>query len=103
MEYSIIICAYNIEKFIQRCIDSVLNNNFTDYEIIIVDDGSTDNTAAIIDKYKTNQHVKIFHNKNQNFRFDLLFACERLSTSIKSILFTKRICINIIDQSNLLR
>ena len=65
MEYSIIICAYNIEKFIQRCIDSVLNNNFTDYEIIIVDDGSTDNTAAIIDKYKTNQHVKIFHNKNQ--------------------------------------
>lgn len=47
-QISIIIPAYNIERYIVECVDSILKQGFTDYEIIIVNDGSTDNTASIL-------------------------------------------------------
>ena len=46
--FSIIITAYNSEKYIKRCISSLLNQNFGDYEIIIIDDCSTDNTPDVV-------------------------------------------------------
>lgn len=48
---SIIVPAYNEEKHIARCLDSILNQTFTDFEVICVDDGSTDNTFDILSKY----------------------------------------------------
>ena len=48
---SILIPAYNVEKYIARCLDSVVGQTFKDIEIIIVNDGSTDGTASIIDEY----------------------------------------------------
>ena len=48
---SIIIPSYNEEKNISRCLDSVLNQTFTDFEVLCVDDGSTDKTFDIIKKY----------------------------------------------------
>lgn len=48
---SIIIPSYNEEKYISRCLDSVLNQTFSDFEILCVDDGSTDNTFKIIKDY----------------------------------------------------
>ena len=50
---SVLIPAYNVEKYIARCLDSVIGQTFTDIEIIIVNDGSTDGTASIIDEYAT--------------------------------------------------
>lgn len=50
MKFSIIIPNYNSEKWIEKCLDSVLNQTFKDYEIIIVDDKSTDNSVSIIQK-----------------------------------------------------
>lgn len=47
MKYSIIVPVYNAEKTLQRCIDSVLAQSFTDYELILVNDGSSDGSAAI--------------------------------------------------------
>ena len=47
----ILIPAYNVEKYIARCLDSVIGQTFPDIEIIIVNDGSTDGTASIIDEY----------------------------------------------------
>lgn len=51
MKISIIICAYNSQEYLHRCIDSVLNQNLQDFELIIVDDNSTDDTLSIINKY----------------------------------------------------
>ena len=48
---SVLIPAYNVEKYVARCLDSVIAQTFSDIEIIIVNDGSTDGTAAIIDDY----------------------------------------------------
>lgn len=48
---SVVIPTYNREKTIKRCIDSVLNSTYRNIEIIVVDDGSTDSTQAIVDSY----------------------------------------------------
>lgn len=50
MKISIIIPAYNVEAYIEKCINSVINQTYDDIEVIIINDGSTDNTAEIIEK-----------------------------------------------------
>ena len=62
---SIIIPAYNAEKFIERCLDSVAAQTMPDFECIIVDDGSTDRTGAIADEYARNDsRFKVIHQPN---------------------------------------
>lgn len=51
MMISVIMPAYNVKKYISRCIDSILNQSYKDFELIIIDDGSTDGTDKIIDEY----------------------------------------------------
>lgn len=61
--FSIIICAYNIEKYIQKAIKSVLAQTYKNYEIIIFNDGSTDGTLQKIEEYKDNPSIKIIDSK----------------------------------------
>lgn len=62
---SVVVPVYNIEKFIGRCIDSILAQTYRDYEIIIIDDGSTDESAQICDLYADNyNNIKVIHKKN---------------------------------------
>lgn len=64
--FSIIIPVYNVEKYLCECIDSVLKQKFDDYEIILVDDGSTDNSSSICDSYaKKYQKIKTIHQENK--------------------------------------
>lgn len=62
MKYSVLIAAYNVENYIGECINSFLNQDFTDYEIVIIDDGSKDKTGEICDLYAQNfSHIRVFH------------------------------------------
>ena len=64
-EISIIVPVYNVEKYLKRCIDSILNQSFTDFELILVDDGSTDNSGKIIDEYAIkDERIKVIHKEN---------------------------------------
>lgn len=66
MKVSIIIAAYNIEQYIKRCISSVINQTERDIEIIIVNDGSTDNTLNIIENVtKNDSRIKVINKKNE--------------------------------------
>ena len=48
---SVIIPIYNVENYLEECLDSIINQTFTDLEIICINDGSTDNSLAILEKY----------------------------------------------------
>lgn len=62
---SVILPIYNTEKYLSRCIDSVLNQTFTDIEIILVDDGSNDNSGKLADDYASKfNHIKVIHEPN---------------------------------------
>lgn len=62
---SIIIPAYNIENYIAKCLDSLLNQTYRNLEIIVVDDGSSDNTGKVIDDYSSKyDNIKVIHKKN---------------------------------------
>ena len=56
---SVIIPNYNNSKYLEKCIESVLNQKYKDFELIIVDDGSTDNSIDIIKKYKKHKKYNI--------------------------------------------
>ena len=67
MKFSIVIPVYNVEAYVEECIESILAQTYTDYEIILVDDGSTDKSGEICDRY-AQMHadkVVVIHNRNQ--------------------------------------
>ncbi|MBP3817133.1 MAG: glycosyltransferase [Butyrivibrio sp.] len=64
MQLSIIVPVYNTECYLKRCIESLLKIQVLDYEILLIDDGSTDNSDYICDKYaKKYNEVRAFHKK----------------------------------------
>lgn len=63
--FSVIVPVYNVEKYLDKCLASILGQTFKDYECIIVDDGSPDNSNTIIDNYvKKDQRFNVIHQKN---------------------------------------
>lgn len=64
-EFSILIPAYNVEKYIDKCLQSILNQVYVNFEVIIIDDGSTDGTLKICKKYESADcRIKVFHQLN---------------------------------------
>ena len=61
---SVIIPAYNVEEYIAKCLDSVLSQTYTDLEVIVINDGSTDSTAEIAKKYVTDPRLIVIDQKN---------------------------------------
>ncbi len=65
MKISVIVPVYKVEKYLKRCVNSILNQDFEDYEIILVDDGSPDGCPAICDEYaKLYAKISVIHKKN---------------------------------------
>ena len=62
---SIIVPIYNAEKTLARCVDSILNQTYQDYELLLVNDGSTDSSGGLCDSYAArDQRVRVFHKEN---------------------------------------
>ena len=105
LKLSVIIPIYNAEKYIQRCLDSVIDQGLDDIEIICVDDGSTDNSFNILEKYeKENKNIFVYTQKNsyagtaRNFAYQkqkvntyifwmqMIIYCRKLITCLSSTL-----------------
>lgn len=62
---SIIVPVYNVEAYLPRCLDSILAQTCEDYEVLLIDDGSTDNSGLLCDRYsKQDKRIRAFHKKN---------------------------------------
>ena len=62
---SVIVPIYNVEKYLNKCIDSIINQKYKNLEIILVDDGSPDNSGKICDEYsKKDNRIKVIHKEN---------------------------------------
>lgn len=63
---SVIVPVYKVEDYLHRCVDSILNQSFSDFELILVDDGSPDNCGAICDEYaRQDNRVRVIHQPNR--------------------------------------
>lgn len=66
MKFSIIVPIYNTQKYLKKCITSVIIQNFEDWELLLIDDGSTDQSGVIADEYaKKDFRIRVIHNANQ--------------------------------------
>lgn len=65
MRFSIIVPVYNVQDYLRECIDSILAQTYLDYELILIDDGSTDKSGEMCDDYAThNLNIKVIHRVN---------------------------------------
>lgn len=65
LKYSVIIPVYNVEKYIDRCLKSILSQNYDDLEIIVIDNGSTDRSGSICDSYANEYaNISVYHIEN---------------------------------------
>lgn len=63
---SVIVPVYNVKKYLNKCVESILNQTFKNYEIILVDDGSTDGSGKICDEYAGScENIKVVHKTNE--------------------------------------
>jgi glycosyltransferase involved in cell wall biosynthesis len=65
MKISVIVPVYNTAQFLPHCIDSILSQNFSDFELLLIDDGSTDGSGQICDSYaEKDNRIRVFHKEN---------------------------------------
>ena len=67
---SIIVPVYNCENYINKCIESILSQSYPYFELLLIDDGSTDKSGEICDKYKSiDSRIKVFHENNNGVSY----------------------------------
>lgn len=74
---SVIVPVYNVEKYLDECIQSIINQTYSEFEVLIVNDGSTDRSGIICDKYAIqDSRIRVFHNRNEGVSYTRNFALE---------------------------
>ena len=62
---SIIVPVYNVEKYLDKCIQSIMNQTYFDFEVLLIDDGSEDSSGSICDLWaKEDSRILVFHKEN---------------------------------------
>lgn len=80
MKYSVLVVNYNKEEYLEKCLNSIINQTYKNFELIIVDDGSTDNSRNIINKYKKYDNVKIYLKENTGVSDSRNYAIDKVKT-----------------------
>ncbi|MEG0457025.1 MAG: glycosyltransferase family 2 protein, partial [Oscillospiraceae bacterium] len=63
---SVIVPVYNVEKYLNRCVESIIKQTYKNLEIILIDDGSPDNCGQLCEQFKTQDNrIKVYHKKNE--------------------------------------
>lgn len=62
---SVIVPVYNVDPYLRKCLDSIVNQTYWDLEILVIDDGSTDGSGKICEEYKRDKRVKVLHTENR--------------------------------------
>ena len=67
MDISVIVPVYNVKSYLSACLDSILNQDFDSYEIVVVDDGSTDGSGELAEQYASRHtdKIRVLHQENQ--------------------------------------
>lgn len=75
IKVSIIVPVYNVEKYLHKCLDSILNQTLEEVEVLCIDDGSSDASGQILDFYSIKDaRVKVFHNENHGYGYSINFG-----------------------------
>jgi len=78
VKFSILVPVYNVEAYIRECVDSVLQQSYPNFELILVDDGSPDNSGSICDDYAVRDNrIRVFHKPNGGLMHTRRFALEK--------------------------
>ncbi len=84
---AIVMSTYNGEKYLVEQIESILNQKYSKYDLLIRDDGSTDETRKILKKYENNENIKILYGNNIGFAQSFLFLLEKTAYIYDYIMF----------------
>ena len=77
---SVIVPVYNVESCLGKCLDSILEQTYRDFELLLIDDGATDSSGDICERYaKTDERIKVFHKPNGGLSDARNYGIERAS------------------------
>lgn len=77
---SVIVPVYNVEKYLDKCISSIISQSYKNLQVLLVDDGSTDASSQICDKYADNDaRIAVYHNSNHGPSYSRNFGLEHSS------------------------
>lgn len=87
MKIGVVITVYNVESYIRKCLNSVIGQTYKDLEIILVDDGSSDNSGLICDEYaKQDPRIRVIHKKNQGLVLARMTGIQALDTELAAFI-----------------
>ena len=86
IKVSVIVPIYNAEKYLEQCLDSIVNQTLKDIEIILIDDGSTDGSGTVCDQYGEKYGFRVYHIQNRGVSYARNFGLDHTETEFVTFL-----------------